>query len=583
MNGCRIAQFSVIACLLGLPAPGQTVPCAAWTAEENQTDSAFGIAVAAAGDVNGDGFGDVVVGAPFFENGAAREGRAHLYLGTASGLATTFAWSVESDQMNGFLGNSVASAGDVNGDGFDDVIIGVSGFEIGEMDEGAARVYHGSPAGLATTPAWTATGKQPFAYFGQSVASAGDVNGDGFDDVIVGAYQFSDDQPREGRVLVYLGSATGLSSTAAWFVDGDQTDSFFGNSVAAAGDVNGDGYGDVIVGAPYFIRDLVGFVGRAALYLGSATGLATSPAWTVEGDDTRYLGEWVAGAGDVNGDGFADVVVGAPGFQGAAFVYLGSPAGLDASPDWSAESDQFAAHFGGCVASAGDVNGDGYSDVIVGAASFDGVVRDEGRASVYLGSSTGLASEKDWSARSNQAEAYFGVAVSGAGDVNGDGFGDVIVGAHLFDGGESDEGRASVYLGSTVGLSRSLVHRGDSINADEIQPLDVVLGSSWSAPIRIRHPHGAQGPIVLSVRTSIANGANFLSPVGGRLTEFLISGPLLATVPSVRAGFRGDIPPQPVPNQPALLGLGWAAQYTVAGGGFVDLSEAVYGVVISCP
>jgi len=214
-----------LAFTLGIGAFGQTSRCAAWTAEGGQTDSAFGAAVAAAGDVNGDGYGDVLVGAPFFENGEAQEGRAFLFLGSAVGLPAAPAWTVESGQAGAFLGNSVAGAGDVNGDGFDDVIVGVARFTNGETMEGGALVFLGSSGGLAPSAAWSAEGDQPFAFFGQSVASAGDVNGDGFDDVIVGAYAFTNDQLREGRVFVYLGSPTGLAPTPAWFVDGDQPDS----------------------------------------------------------------------------------------------------------------------------------------------------------------------------------------------------------------------------------------------------------------------------------------------------------------------------------------------------------------------
>lgn len=591
----RLQHFALLmhsALAMGAIASSQVTPCAAWTVEENQARSAFASAVAAAGDVNGDGYGDVLVGAPFFEHGEQQEGRAILYLGSAAGLAATPAWSVESDRSNAFLGNSVASAGDVNGDGFADVIMGAGGFENGEIGEGAAHVYHGSPIGLPLSPSWTVESNTERAFFGQSVASAGDVNGDGYDDVIISAYAFNDDQQREGRVFVYLGSATGLAPTPAWFVDGNQTDSLFGNSVASAGDVNGDGFGDVIIGAPYISSPEV-FEGRATLYLGSPSGLSPSHDWKGEGNHPSTLfGMSVASAGDVNGDGFGDVIVGAQAFEdapqeggeGGAFVYLGSPSGLGANPVWHTEGDQGNAALGNSVASAGDVNGDGYGDVIVGAFQFEqhGMAR-QGRALVFLGGAAGLAAEPAWKADSNQIEAWFGGAVSGAGDVNGDGYDEVIVGAPNFDGGETDEGRASVYAGSAAGLARSFVHAGEGINADAVVALDVVLGSTWNVPLHIGHGHGRQGTVLLNVRTSIANGANFSSPAGGRLTEFLISGPLIATIGGTHSGFVGNIPPQSIPSNPALLGLRWAAQYTVVGGGHTDLSQAVHGVVISCP
>jgi hypothetical protein len=158
-----------------------------WTAESDQADAHFGGSVASAGDVNGDGFSDVIVGAVHYDNGEFNEGRAFVYLGSASGLQTTPAWTAESDQVDARFGISVATAGDVNGDGFADVIVGAHQYHNGETDEGRASVYHGSGSGLATTPAWTAESGQTTAHFGVSVATAGDVNGDGFSDVVVGA------------------------------------------------------------------------------------------------------------------------------------------------------------------------------------------------------------------------------------------------------------------------------------------------------------------------------------------------------------------------------------------------------------
>ena len=284
-------------------------PTAVWTMESNQAGAQFGYSVASAGDVNGDGFSDVVVGAYYYTNGETREGAAFVYLGNASGLATTAAWAVESNQANAFFGSSVASAGDVNGDGYGDVVVGAGYYTNGATGEGAAFVYLGSASGLTTTAAWTAESDRGSARFGSSVASAGDVNGDGYGDVAVGGGTFGP------TAFVYLGSALGLTSTAAWTVN-------FGGSVASAGDVNGDGFGDVVVGAEFY-----GDGGAAFVYVGSASGLAMTAAWGVEQDQaSARFGASVASAGDVNGDGYGDVVVGtgiSSSLQ-AAFLYLGN-------------------------------------------------------------------------------------------------------------------------------------------------------------------------------------------------------------------------------------------------------------------
>jgi len=433
----------------------------AWTAVTAQPSAAFGHSVATAGDVNGDGYSDVIVGAPNYDNEHSAEGKAFLYLGSASGLGSTAAWTAESNQNFAGYASSVAPAGDVNGDGYADVIVGSFFYDNGQTDEGRAFVYFGTASGLAPTPAWTTEGNQNDAQYGASVATAGDVNGDGYSDVIVGASALDNGPTEVGGAFLYLGSSAGLHIQPAWAVASDQSNSEFGFSAAPAGDVNGDGYSDVIVGAKYYDNDQLD-QGRAFVYPGSASGLATTPLWSAEGDqESAFFGNSVATAGDVNGDGYSDVIVGALGYdngewdEGRAFVYLGSASGLAATPAWTAESNQDFAEFGVSVATAGDVNGDGYSDVVVGSDLYSNGETEEGRAFVYLGSGSGLATTPAWSAESSQDSSRFGVSVATAGDVNRDGYSDVIVGASHYTNGQASEGRAFVYLGSGSGLAIS--------------------------------------------------------------------------------------------------------------------------------
>ena len=430
----------------------------AWTAESNQADNSFGLSVATAGDVNGDGFADVVVGNKDWTNGQFTEGRADVYQGSAAGLMSTSSWTAEGNQASAQFGISAATAGDVNGDGYSDLIVGAYQYDNGQADEGGAFVYRGAAAGLSTTAAWTAESNKPGAQFGYSVATAGDVNGDGFSDVIVAAPTYDNGENDEGVAFVYHGSVTGLSTTYAWTAESNQANASFGTSVATAGDVNGDGFSDVVVGA-YGYDNGESAEGRAFVYHGSAAGLSTTYAWTAESNQAfAFFGFSVASAGDVNGDGFSDVVVGAHGYdndefaEGRAFVYHGSTSGLGATADWTAEPNQAGANFGRSVATAGDVNGDGFSGVIVGAIGYDNGETDEGRAFVYDGSGTGLSTTAAWTAESNQANANFGGSVATAGDINGDGYSDVIVGAASY-GPTDEEGRAFAYLGSAAGLS----------------------------------------------------------------------------------------------------------------------------------
>ncbi|MDP2314600.1 MAG: FG-GAP-like repeat-containing protein [Pseudomonadota bacterium] len=345
-----------------------------------------------AGDVNKDGFDDVVVGAWLYDATHSNAGRAWLYLGSAAGLATSATWTAQVAQHNACFGYSVASAGDVNGDGFDDVVVGAPVYDNGEGDEGMSFVYLGGTTGLSASPAWTAESNQGGAYFGQSVATAGDVNGDGFDDVIVGAQFYDGALQDQGRAFVYLGSSAGLGATAAWYGEQAQGNERFGESVASAGDVNGDGFDDVIVGAWAYTAPNRGGQGRAVVYMGAATGLATTASWQVVGNQSSAgMGYSAGSAGDVNGDGYGDVIVGADGYdngetnEGRAFVYFGAAAGLPTTASWTAESNQAGAQFGNSVASAGDVNGDGAADILVGAPAYDGGATDEGRAYLYLG------------------------------------------------------------------------------------------------------------------------------------------------------------------------------------------------------
>ncbi len=430
-----------------------------WTAESNQAGAYFGWSVATAGDVNGDGYSDVIVSALYYDNGQTNEGRVYVYHGSASGLSITANWTAESNQANSDFGVSVSTAGDVNGDGFSDVIVGADAYDNGQTDEGRAFVYYGSAGGLAASAGWTAESNQAGASFGASVGTAGDVDGDGYADVIIGAPYYDNTLADEGRVYVYSGSASGLGGTPLRTIDGGQASAYFGCSVSTAGDVNGDGYADVIVGA-YGYDNGETDEGRAYVYFGSSKGTAATAAWTAESNQAGANFGWsVATAGDVNGDGYADVIVSAPTYdngqtdEGRVYVYYGSSSGPSAVASWTAESDQVGAKFGYAVFTAGDVNGDGFADVVVGAPFYDNGETDEGRAFVYYGSASTLSAAANWTAESNQANARFGYSVASAGDVNGDGYADVIVGAQRFDNGQTEEGAAFVYHGSASGLS----------------------------------------------------------------------------------------------------------------------------------
>jgi hypothetical protein len=425
----------------------------AWTQDcDSALNTMYGAHLGTAGDVNGDGFDDVIISAYIYPGEPSRRGRAWLYLGSTAGLGHTPAWTADGVVDVSYYGAGCGTAGDVNGDGYDDFILSA-------MREGPGRayLYLGSPLPLSTVPAWTADGDGPGSYFGNSIAAAGDVDGDGYADVLVGQL-YSNPEPGEGQVVLFRGCADGLEDTPAWSAEGNNPECSFGGEVGTAGDVNGDGLSDVCIGARSYMLPDSSRVGRAFVYYGSRAGLPAEPTWYVDGEQVDGLfGNALTTAGDVNGDGFSDLLVTEVRYSGAfehggrASVYYGSGDMPRKTAGWAVDSDQIGASFGFAVASAGDVNGDGFDDMLVGAPNYDNGQSNEGAAFLFLGHGAGPSVLPDWWAESNQASSDFGIAVAGAGDVNGDGYDDVLVGAPSYDGTLSNEGAAFLWYGTPGG------------------------------------------------------------------------------------------------------------------------------------
>lgn len=356
-------------------------------------------------------------------------------------------------QIGTLLGAAVATAGDINGDGYEDALIGAERYSISIETEGAAFVFLGSNKGLNIEPAWVSASGKKGARYGGAVAGAGDINADGFDDIIIGAYRYNPVFPEEGAAFVYYGSAGGLPYDPSWTYLGGQKSAQLGSAVACAGDINGDGYDDVLIGAPLMEYNAT-FVseGVAFLFWGGDSGLSTNPGWSQPGGKVgAQFGASLAGVGDVNGDGYDDFLVGAPNpaQQGQVFLYYGGAAGPASTPDWSATDDQTGSQFGSAIAGAGDLNQDGYADFIIGAPDGRaGEIEVGGMVYVYFGAENGPGTAPDWVLHINQPNARFGTALSGAGDANGDGFDDFLVGAPNYDQYKPDEGGIFLYAGT---------------------------------------------------------------------------------------------------------------------------------------
>ncbi|SFE64961.1 integrin alpha [Nitrosomonas sp. Nm166] len=435
-----------------------------------------GFSVSSAGDVNNDGFDDVIIGAPrAAPNGTSLAGSSYVVFGKATGFEAAMDLSslngrngfrLDGETEDDFSGFSVSNAGDVNGDGFDDLIIGASFADSNGSSSGSSYVVFGKASGFdATMNLSSLDGNTGFRLDGVAagdnsgflVSNAGDVNGDGFDDVIIGAFAAAPNGRDSGSSYVVFGKASGFDATmnlssldgnTGFRLDGVAADDI-ASTVSSAGDVNGDGFADVIIGA--FGADPNGdYSGSSYVVFGKAAGFAAAMSLSsLDGSNGFRLdgvaagdgsGGFVSNAGDVNGDGFADLIVGAPGADpnGSNYVVFGKSSGFDAAMSLSSldGSNGFRLDGGSKVSNAGDVNDDGFNDVIVVAgrdSPYDSVT-----IYVAFGKATGFAATRDLSTLDSNSgfrldgapvDPFSSLSVSAAGDVNGDGFDDVLVGA----------------------------------------------------------------------------------------------------------------------------------------------------------
>jgi RTX calcium-binding nonapeptide repeat (4 copies)/FG-GAP repeat len=482
-----------------------------------------GYSVSNAGDVNGDGLDDLIIGGSGSDPNGSASGQSYVVFGSSSGFVSSLDLSTLNGS-NGFkingiaagdqLGYSVSGAGDINGDGIDDLIIGANLADPNGNSSGQSYVVFGKRSGFgANFNISTLNGSNGFKIngiaagdrSGTSVSRAGDINHDGIDDVIIGARSASPNGKNSGQSYVVFGKRSGFSTdlnlatlngTNGFILNGVKAGDNSGVSVSEAGDINGDGIDDLIIGAS---ADPLGATpanpnnpspGQSYVVFGKRSGFSASlNLSTLNGSNGFKIsgitpddrsGYAVSTAGDINGDGIDDLLIGSyfaspKGVTnaGQSYVVFGSTKGFSSNLNLSTlnGSNGFKINgiapgdvSGAALSSAGDVNGDGIDDLLIGAPYASPNGNKSGQSYVVFGSTKGFNANFDLSTLNGSngfkingitAVDIAGVAVSAAGDINGDGIDDLLIGAaYGSPNGNTQSGQSYVIFGR-VGIGSS--------------------------------------------------------------------------------------------------------------------------------
>lgn len=439
----------------------------------------FGFAVKAAGDTNRDGFADVIVGSWGEGKNGPLSGTARVY----SGLDGRVLHMVHGERAGANFGFSVAGAGDVDRDGCDDFIVGAVNDPKKALQAGSASVYSGRTGKMLHT--WTGDGGKDL--FGNRVAGAGDVDKDGIPDLIVGA---PCGKNRQGIRTGYARVFSGKNGATLFTLCGTHVDQLYGYAVMGVGDINGDGHADFMLGSPHDQTN-----GKDAGSVQVFSGKDATRIYTFYGVANDHAGRALDSAGDVDRDGRPDLIYGGEAtihkdIAGQARVISGRTGMLIHTFRGVPRVDEFAMSVGG----VGDVNGDGHSDLIVGAPSgFDPNKRQTGYARLFSGKDGTLLA----TIHGSTPGSYFGYYVSGAGDVNRDGVPDLVIGAHLTSSQAPLAGLAQIVSGRRLPLT------------SDVHLVSVSSGGVQNMVLDADAAHASQVYLVLGTLSGTRPGSRF--------------------------------------------------------------------------